>query len=429
MAEKEKPIDAVKAEIDGIKTQDDLKKRLLTEAERRIALEERMDAQIDELKKFKEDSAKSAAEVRATMEKNWVEKYSTKNTREETLFKMGSFIKGIATKNPELIKKFGLEQEGGAHLPSDQEKAFGEGSLIAQKSKLGTPLYSDATTGSYLIPVEYAAEVLMVSKQASQMMGQVREVPMQGITKYIPAADTVGSFAWLTLQSSTKTNVVPTFSQVTLTSYTAGMYSTITEEMSDDSLVPLASYYRDIYGEAWGYEFDYQTTQSNANPFTGILQAADNVHTMGTGKSTFASVEFDDLYDTIAKLTTVNKRIGGVWMLHCTVFDILRKIKDANGNYIYQQPYGTQPGTICGYPYIITDGMIPATSSAASTKFIAFGNPKYFIYGNRMGFEFKIFPDTSYAATEDQIFFRCRVRAAFKVGIAGAFTAVKTAAV
>jgi len=75
-----------------------------------------------------------------------------------------------------------------------------------------------------------------------------------------------------------------------------------------------------------------------------------------------------------------------------------------------------------------TDGMIPSTSSAVSTKFIVFGNPKYFFFGNRLGMEFKVFDNTAYAVNQDQIFFRCRVRSTFKVGIAGAFVAIKTAA-
>jgi hypothetical protein len=44
-----------------------------------------------------------------------------------------------------------------------------------QKDAIGTPLYSDATTGSYLVPVEYAAQVDLIAKQASQMMTSVEQ--------------------------------------------------------------------------------------------------------------------------------------------------------------------------------------------------------------------------------------------------------------
>lgn len=427
MADKEKPIDSVKSEIDGIKTQDDLKKVLLTEAERRIAAEEKADKLVDELKAFKEESAKQNAELREAMTKNWTEKHSTKDTKEETLYSMGMFIKGIASKDRELVKKFGYDR-GAEMLAGDREKAFGDGQWTVQKSKLGTPLYSDATTGSYLVPVEYAAEVMYVAKQASQMMGQVREIPMSGITKYVPTPNAAASCYWLTLQSSSKSEVNPTFGRATLTSQTMGIYTTITDELQEDSIVAVASYFRDIFGEAWGYEFDYQCTQSSANPFTGMLAGAGVNNIMAAGKTSFENVEFDDLYDMVGGLTTVNKRIGGKFIMHCTVFDILRKVKDANGNYIYQPPNGSQPGTLCGYPYIITDGMTPLSSDAVSTKFLVFGNPKYFLFGNRMGLEFKVFDQTAYAATEDQIIFRARARAAFTVGISGAFVSLATPA-
>jgi HK97 family phage major capsid protein len=269
---------------------------------------------------------------------------------------------------------------------------------------------------------------MYVAKHASQMMGQVTEVPMNAVTKYVPTGDTMASMKWQALQSSAKSETNPTFSRATLTAYTGAMWTGVSDELLEDSLVPLAAYFRDIFGEEAGYQFDYQSTSSNADPFTGILHAATNNLTLGAGQASFNDVKFDDLYDAVAKLTTVNKRTNGKWMVHCTVFDILRKVKDANGNYLYQQPSGTQPGTLCGYPYIITDGMTSIASDNESTKFIAFGNPKHFLWGNRLGLEFKVFDQTAYAVEYDEILFRARVRWGFAVGIANAFVSIATSA-
>jgi HK97 family phage major capsid protein len=120
--------------------------------------------------------------------------------------------------------------------------------------------------------------------------------------------------------------------------------------------------------------------------------------------------------------------MGAKWIVHCTVFDILRKIKDSNGNYIYQQPTASSPGMLWGYPVVSSDGMVSTSSDAASTKFIVFGNPKYFLWGNRTGLEFKIFDQTAYALEYDQIFFRARLRWGMTTAIGGAFVAVSTAA-
>lgn len=383
---------------------------------------EKLHEEMEALKKEAKETRDKLAEV---MSKNWVEKYSTQNTKEETLHRMGKYIKALATKDKEALSEYG---KGGRYLNPNDEKQYGAGEYRMQKADLGTPLYSDAVTGSYVVPVEYAAEVMYVAKQASQLMGQVREMPMSAVTKYVPTQDGAASVSWNTAQSSAKSETNPTFSRATLTSYTGAMWTGIVDELDEDSLVPLAAYYRDIFGEAFGYEFDYQAARGSGSPFTGMLNGASNGLVLGDGQVSFSDIAFDDLQSAISKLTTENKRMGAKWIVHCTVFDILRKIKDANGNYIYQQPNGGQPGSLWGYPVISTDGMVSTSSDAASTKFIVFGNPKYFLWGNRTGLEFKVFDQTAYALEYDQIFFRARVRWGMTTAIGNAFVAISTAA-
>ncbi len=411
----------------AIASKEDLDKKILETDGEIAALKAKVEAADklhEEMEKVKAESKELRDKLAEVASKNWTEKYSTQNTKEETLWKFGNYIKGIARHDKELLTKYG---NGGIQLSTDQSKAWGHGDYNVQKTDLGTPLYSDAATGSYVVPVEYAAEVMYVAKQSSQLMGQVREIPMNAITKYVPTQDSAASVSWNALQSSGKSETNPTFSRATLTSYTGAMWTAVSDELLEDSLVPLAAYFRDIFGEAFGYEFDYQVCRGSS-PFTGLTGAAGNSHVMGAGQTSFNDVKFDDLYDTISELTTVNKRMGGKWILHCTVFDILRKVKDANGNYLYQQPNGTQPGSLCGYPYIISDGMVSTSSDNESTAFAIFGNPKYYLWGNRTGIEFKVFDQTAYAAEHDEIIFRGRVRWAFAVGIANAFVALKTAA-
>lgn len=412
----------------AITNKDELDKKLVEQDGEIAALKAKAE-EVDKLRAEMEEAKKAAAEMREKMQevatKNWVEKYSTQNTKEETLWKFGNYIKGLARHDKDILNKFG---QGGYHLSPDQTKAWGQNEFTMQKADLGTPIYSDAATGSYIVPVEYAAEVMYVAKQASQLMGQVREIPMNAVTKYVPTQDSAASVSWQTNQSSAKSETNPTFSRATLTAYTGAMWTGVSDELLEDSLVPLAAYFRDIFGEAFGYEFDYQAARGSGSPFTGMLNGATEGLTMGSGQATFSDVKFDDLYDTVSKLTTVNKRQGAKWVVHCTVMDILRKIKDANGNYLYQQPAGTQPASLCGYPIIISDGMVSTDDDGASTKFIVFGNPKYFLWGNRLGLEFKVFDQTTHALEYDEILFRGRVRWGMTTAIGGAFAYLSTSA-
>jgi len=299
----------------------------------------------------------------------------------------------------------------------------------SEKAALGTVLRGDTTTGSYLIPREYAAEVMRVAATNSKMMGQVRSIPM-GVRKLtIPTAATMASFAWPTNEATAKTEVNPTFGYKDLDVKTAAGWITITEELNEDSLVPLGDYFRDIFGEAWALEFDKQCLNSNAAPFTGVLHDGSvNVVTMGNGNTTFQDVTADDCLNMISALTTENKRMGAKFIMNPTILDQVRKLKDAQGNYIYQRPYEGAPGSLWGYPIIECSSMPTLTASAISTAFIAFGNPRYILHGDRIGMEFKIFDQTSQAVDYDQIFFRCRLRQAFVVGIPAAFSRLRTSA-
>jgi HK97 family phage major capsid protein len=305
----------------------------------------------------------------------------------------------------------------------------GEGPDVYKASALGTVLRGDTTTGSYLIPEEFTSEVLRIAADVSAMMGLVRSIPMTVRKINFPKAGTEVSFSWPTNEATAKTEKNPTFSEVELEAKTAAGWITITEEMNEDSLVPLGEYFRDLFGEAWGTEFDKQCLAANADPFTGVLyESGTNALVMDAGKVGFSDMDADDLLNLISELTTKNKRRGARFILHPTITDQVRKLKDANGNYIWQQPNQGSPGAIWGYPYTESDAMPDIGDSAVSTPFIAFGNPRYIFHGNRLGMEFKVFSETLRAVDYDQIFFRCRLRQGFEVALAAGFGILKTPA-
>jgi len=153
-----------------------------------------------------------------------------------------------------------------------------------------------------------------------------------------------------------------------------------------------------------------------------------NILNLGAGSTGFDDVTFDDMKNLIAKLDTQSKRNGAKFIMHTTILDIFKGIKDDNGRYIWQEPAGAEPGTIMGYGYILSDAMPDSTDSAVSTAFIAFGNPKHILHGDRVGMEFKLFDQTLDALVYDRLFLRARLRQAFVTGIPAAFAVMKTAA-
>ena len=302
------------------------------------------------------------------------------------------------------------------------------------KALVGTPLYGDSGTGAYVVPTAYASEVDRVSLQSSQMMGLVTRIPMTTRTFRRNRLATHVSLAWPTTEATAKSETNPTFGTYNLTCQTCAAWTTIVDELEEDTTVPLMQFFMELLMEKWGYEFDYQALVSAAAPWTGWLaNTSVNAATMATGKTTYSAVTGDDLVSLIDAISIgagENALAGARFIMHRTVFNWLTRLKaTGSGQPIFQQLTESAPTTILGFPYSINDRMpSTATAAQAGTAFIAFGNPKYWAYGDRIGREFKIYRDTIQNVTQDQIFLRFRTRAGFTAMVPTAVASLFTAA-
>lgn len=288
------------------------------------------------------------------------------------------------------------------------------------------PLRSDATTGSYLIPVEYSAELGRIAADAGVMMPLVTHMPMRGITKYVPTTTDTLAFTKVTGQTTKKTEDAIEFDRVTLTANVYAAWLAITEEMDEDSLIGLGELVRTMFGEAWAARFDDLALDDSTY---GVLHNASvNELVMSSGDIAYSDIDIGYLDNLIKELTSQTKRQGARFFFHTTVFDHVRQEKDAQGRYIFQDAVNAAPATIRGYPFVICDGMPPDSESTASDSFVLFGNPRYILAGDRTGFEFRIFDQTMGTMQYDQIYMRVRVRQAMVTWIPSGLAKLTTAA-
>ena len=378
-------------------------------------------------KKIEDVEAKNAALIKEMESLRFMVKDKWKDTEppKAKAYGIGRMVKAMMDRDLKTLGDMGCQPN--REVATEEWKGEKDWDF---KSNLGTALTGAATTGSYLIPVEYASEVLRIAADNSAMMSLVRNLPMRARQILWPSEATGLTFSWPTTEGTTaKTEKSPTFGQITLNAKTAAGWITITEELNEDSLVPIGEYFRDVFGEAWGTEFDKQCLAANAAPFDGVLfQTSVNEQVMAKGKTGFQDAEPDDIRDLIAKLTTKGKRNGARLIMHETVLDVLLSWKNAIGGYELFRPAEGKPQTIFGYPYTTSDAMPDISDSAVSTAFIIFGNPKHILHGDRIGFEFRVFDNTEATMQYDRIFLRARLRQGFEVGIPAAFARLVTAA-
>ena len=292
-----------------------------------------------------------------------------------------------------------------------------------------TPFASDESTffGQYLVPVDTNAELLRIAAGASRMMGQVWVRPIRGTTTYLPKTTDAFVFTRVTDERTAKTEESLTVGRTTLTCETYAFWIGVTEEMDEDSLIGLGELIRKMGGEAWAKKYDQlclSDTSYGAMSTSGILEQV-----MGAGDTNFGSIDLPDLDNMIKKLTSDVLRSGAMFFMHTTVWDELVNLTDSNGNYKIRRFSETAPLMVRGYPVVLTDGMPALAASAASTSFVAFGNPSYIVNGDRVGFEFRIFDQTEATMQYDIITLRCRLRQAFALWAAHAWVKLTTAAI
>ena len=403
---------------------DQLEKKLTDMTAAATALEAKGEGykkDFDELK-VKTDNVEK---LLADMQELQKARFQTKSA-DERKWELAQFMLAMARKDYGKIHELGGKINTSNHAQDWKESDWMVGKAA---TNLGTPMRGDAATGNILVPSVLASEILRIPADPSALMGRVRTVPMTVRKITFPTTLATPTFTWVTNEVTAKTESAATMASVDLECETAAAWVAMTEEFQEDSIIDFSQYLVELFNEAWQLEFDTQCLTASAAPFTGVLAAAGtNTVTMGAGKTGFANLTLDHMIDLRAGLTSQAKRNGAVYMMHMTVKDVISKIRDDNGNYIYAQPGAGQPGTIWGEPVIMSPAMPDITASAANTAFVAYGNPKYIMHGNRVGIEFRIFDQTSDAMVYDRNFLRVRLRQAFLVAQASGFAVLKTAA-
>ena len=117
----------------------------------------------------------------------------------------------------------------------------------------------------------------------------------------------------------------------------------------------------------------------------GVLAATGGAETGVTAASSTA-VTADELMDLYYSLKSPYRK-KSVWVLNDSTIKAIRKLKDSNGQYLWQPSLtaGT-PDTILGRP-VKTSAYMPAIAAGAKT--IAFGDFSYYWIADRQGRSFK----------------------------------------
>lgn len=149
---------------------------------------------------------------------------------------------------------------------------------------------------------------------------------------------------------------------------------TLTRELLEDQEIDLFSFVGGRIAEGFAREIDEQFLTGTGAVFTGALNNA-STNTVTIAGTSIATLNADDLLD-MEDETPQGALSGAKFYMHRSIKNIVRKLQDIEGQYIYQKPSEGGPGTIWGYPVVLSEVMPSISDDAPDTPFIIFGDLK-----------------------------------------------------
>lgn len=153
---------------------------------------------------------------------------------------------------------------------------------------------------------------------------------------------------------------------------------TLTRELMEDGEVDLFSFIAGRVAEGLAKAEDNAFFKGDGTgtygSFTGILKDSNvNIVNMASTKTAFTDLTADHLLD-MQDATPSGAMANAKYYMHRTILSIVRKLKDTQGQYIYQRPQDGTPGQIWDKPYVLVEAMPKKSDTAVSTAFVIFGD-------------------------------------------------------
>jgi len=324
------------------------------------------------------------------------------------------------------FKASGKNLEKSLPWTSDYGRKFGDmrGFLkaVAKKSVL---IEGTESLGGYLVPTEFAAEVIRIANGESIIFKLARNLPMSTWKRTLPKQLTNVSVAWVS-ESGTKTATNPTFGDVAQEAKVMAAIIKCSDELLRDEAINLNAFLAELIGEAMALETERVALVGDvsgaSDSFNGVTHASGvNVVTMDG-----ASVSFDDICDLI--FSNGNYSANNTMVLSRAGLKILMKLKDTHGNYIWTPPGAGVSPMIWNVPYEISSQIASTYGTGADLTSAIVGDfSKYMILSPRQDMAVKISQDaydavdSTNAFKQDQTWFRFTKALSIDVAAGAAF--------
>lgn len=295
---------------------------------------------------------------------------------------------------------------------------------------------TDLTENNGYIPEEKGSVAIQATLANSVVESFARRENMASRTKGVPRF--VSDAPSIVAEGVDIPNSDTTLDEVVLTAKKYAQIFNISEEDINDSLVDTLNTYKREWASQWARKYDNaclgvtaEADGDDGQPFTSVYRALATYNSASNIINTAGDLEFADISNALglAEQSKYFDAANTVVIAHPKMLNLIRQMETTGGNLVLPDPLGARPGSLFGYPLVISYGA--ATSAAATNAptgdpLLIVGNRNMMINGVRGGIESAISRDADFS--KDGVLLKTRVRRGFAVAAAEAFAMVRKTA-
>lgn len=188
--------------------------------------------------------------------------------------------------------------------------------------------------GGYLVPDEFE-QTLVQSLEAENVVRSLAHVITTASGSHkIPIVATKGTSAWVD-EEGTIPEGDDAFGQQLIGAHKVATMIKVSEELLNDSAFNLEDYFRTEFARRIGNKEEeaFLTGDGSGKP-TGIFNATGGGQ-LGVTAASATAITADELIDLFYSLNSAYRK-NAVWLLNDSTMKNIRKLKDSNGQYLWQ---------------------------------------------------------------------------------------------
>lgn len=238
--------------------------------------------------------------------------------------------------------------------------------------------------GGYLVPDEYEKKLVEALEDEVFFRSLATVIKTSSGDRKIPIVTSKGEAAWID-EGGQFPESDDSFGQTSIGAHKLATMIKVSDELLNDSVFNIEQYISKEFGRRIGTKEEeaFFIGDGTGKPI-GIFNKTGGAETGVTAAST--GITFDDVMDLYYSLRAPYRN-KATWILNDSTVKAIRKLKDGNGNYIWQPSVREgEPDRILNRPYR-TSIYVPELE--AGNRVMAFGDYSYYWIADRQGRSFK----------------------------------------